>query len=125
MLTILVIDDSFEFKTMVSDYFMELGYKLETAEEGREGILKAKTKKPDIIFLDVMMPGVGGIEVIRELQLDDDTRNIPILVITGTYLNKNLGELFRQEPNCREFMSKTVEMSFLQKKVEAHLPKKT
>jgi len=120
----LIVDDNVEFRTMVSDYFTDLGYTVEIADNGREGLAKARGLKPDIILLDVMMPDIGGIEVLRNLQTEDDTRNIPVLVITGTFFDKNMSELFRQESNCREFMSKTVELSFLQKKVEALLPRK-
>lgn len=120
----LIIDDNVEFRTMVSDYFSDMDYAVEIAENGREGLEKAKLIKPDIILCDVMMPDVGGIEVIRGLQADDDTRGIPVLVITGSFFDKNMSDLFRQEANCREFMSKTVELSFLQKKVEALAPKK-
>lgn len=121
---ILIVDDNVEFRTMVSDYFTDLGYTVEIAGNGREGLAKAKAIKPDIMLLDVMMPDIGGIEVLRNLQTDDDTRNIPVLVITGTFFDKSMSELFRQEANCREFMSKTVELAYLQKKVEALAPKK-
>ena len=120
----LIIDDNVEFSTMVSDYFTDLGFTVEIAGDGREGLLKAKAIRPDIILCDVMMPDIGGIEVIRNLQTDDDTRGIPVLVITGSFFDKNMSELFMQEANCREFMSKTVELSYLQKKVEALAPKK-
>ena len=120
----LIIDDNVEFRTMVCDYFTDLGFAVEIANDGREGLAKAKLIRPDIILCDVMMPDIGGIEVIRGLQTEDDTRNIPVLIITGTFFDKNMSELFRQEANCREFMSKTVELSFLQKKVEALVGKK-
>jgi CheY-like chemotaxis protein len=124
MSLMLIVDDNVEFRTMVSDYFTDLGFNVQIAGDGREGIAKAKAIKPDVILCDVMMPDIGGIEVVRNLQTDDDTRNIPVLIITGSFFDKNMSELFRQETNCREFMSKTVELSFLQKKVEALLPKK-
>jgi len=124
MSLVLILDDNVEFRTMVSDYFTDLGFNVQIAGDGREGIAKAKAIKPDVILCDVMMPDIGGIEVVRNLQTDDDTRNIPVLIITGSFFDKNMSELFRQETNCREFMSKTVELSFLQKKVEALLPRK-
>jgi CheY-like chemotaxis protein len=124
MSLMLIVDDNVEFRTMVSDYFTDLGFNVQIAGDGREGIAKAKAIKPDVILCDVMMPDIGGIEVVRNLQTDDDTRNIPVLIITGSFFDKNMSDLFRQETNCREFMSKTVELSFLQKKVEALLPKK-
>jgi CheY-like chemotaxis protein len=120
----LIIDDNVEFRTMVSDYFTDLGMAVEIAENGREGLAKAKLIRPDIILCDVMMPDIGGIEVIRSLQVDDDTSAIPVLVVTGSFFDKNMSELFRQESNCREFMSKTVELSYLEKKVLAQLAKK-
>jgi CheY-like chemotaxis protein len=120
----LIIDDNVEFRTMVCDCFTDLGYTVEIANDGREGIAKARAIHPDIILCDVMMPDIGGIEVIRNLQTEDDTRNIPVLVITGSFFDKNMSELFRQEANCREFMSKTVELSYLQKKVELLAPLK-
>ncbi len=120
----LIVDDNVEFRNMVSDYFTDLGFTVEIADNGREGLAKARAIRPDIILLDVMMPDIGGIEVIRQLQAEDETRSIPVLVITGTFFDKNMSELFRQEPNCREFMSKTVELSYLQKKVESLFKKK-
>ena len=124
MSLMLIIDDNVEFRTMVCDYFTDLGFTVQIADNGREGLVKAKAIKPDIILLDVMMPDIGGIEVIRQLQTEDDTREIPVLVITGTFFDKNMSELFKQESNCREFMSKTVELSYLQKKVEALVARK-
>ena len=120
----LIIDDNVEFRTMVSYYFTDLGFTVEIAGDGREGLLKAKAIRPDIILCDVMMPDMGGIEVIRGLQTEDETRSIPVVVITGSFFDKNMNDLFRQETNCREFMSKTVELSFLEKKVLALLPQK-
>lgn len=124
MSLMLIIDDNVEFRSMVSDYFTDLNFTVEIADNGREGLIKAKAIKPDIILLDVMMPDIGGIEVLRQLQTEDDTRGIPVLVITGTFFEKNMSELFKQESNCREFMSKTVELAYLQKKVEALVPPK-
>ncbi|MHB0996850.1 MAG: response regulator [Elusimicrobiales bacterium] len=117
----LIIDDNVEFRTMVSDYFTDLGFTVEIAGDGREGLAKAKAIRPHIILCDVMMPDMGGIEVVRGLQTEDDTRSIPVLIITGSFFDKNMNDLFRQESNCREFLSKTVELSFLEKKVASLL----
>ena len=123
MQKMLIVDDNTEFKTMVSCYFTDLNYRVELADNGREGLQKVRTFKPDIILLDIMMPDIGGIEVLRELQTYDDVGSVPVIVITGTYFDKNMSELFRQEPNCREFLSKTTELSYLAKKVAALVKK--
>ncbi|MDQ7772823.1 MAG: response regulator [Elusimicrobiales bacterium] len=121
MALILIVDDNDEFRGMVADYFGEIGYKIAMAMNGAEGLARARELKPDLIICDVMMPDVGGIEVLRGLQADEDTRSIPVLVMTGTFFDKQMSELFRQESNCREFMSKTTELAYVQKKVEALL----
>ena len=124
MPNILIIDDNAEHKTMLSCYFTDLGYKVELAENGREGLAKAKIVKPDIILLDVMMPDIGGIEVLKELQTSDETSAVPVIVITGTYFDSNMSELFRQEPNCKYFLSKTTELAEVEKKIDSILKKK-
>ncbi len=121
MALILIIDDNDEFRGMVADYFGEMGYRIAVAMNGAEGLARAKELKPDLIICDVMMPDVGGIEVLRGLQADEDTRAIPVLVMTGTFFDKQMSELFRQEPNCREFLSKTTELAYVHKKVDSLL----
>jgi len=123
MKTILIIDDNIEFREMMVDYFRDIGYTMEMADNGRDGINKARAIRPDIILLDVMMPDIGGIEVLRELQSYEETISIPVIVITGTYFDKNMYELFRLESNCREFLSKTTELSIISKKIESILNK--
>jgi CheY-like chemotaxis protein len=123
MTNMLIIDDNVEFKTMVSCYFSALDYKVELADNGRDGLEKVKTFKPDVILLDVMMPDIGGIEVLRELQTSDEARSVPVIILTGTYFDQHMNELFRQESNCKEFLSKTTELAYLEKKV-ASLVKK-
>ena len=124
MKKMLIIDDNLEFRNMMSDYFGEFGFEVAEADNGTKGLEMAKEILPDIIFLDVMMPDIGGIEVLRRLQTEDETTDIPVLVITGTYFEKNMNDLFKLEPNCFGFMSKTTEITIVQKKMEEVLAKK-
>lgn len=123
MKIILIVDDNIEFREMMADYFKDVGYTVELAGNGKEGIAKARAIRPDVIILDVMMPDMGGIEVLRELQSYEETLSIPVMVVTGTYFDKNMYELFKIESNCKEFLSKTTELSIIQKKVELLLSK--
>ena len=118
MKRILIIDDDVEFSAMISDYFRIFDYAVEQAGNGEDGIRAAKELKPCLIFLDVMMPDQGGIEVLRELQSCEETAKIPVVVITGTYFEKDILQLFQIENNCREFLPKTVDLLVLRKKVE-------
>jgi len=121
MAVILVIDDSAEFKGLIFDYLLLQGYKVLNADNGREGIKKAFEEKPDLILLDVMMPDMGGFEALKELRAEEETRDIPVFIITGSAFDSKMNELFKQESNCREFLDKTVSLTLLNEKIQAAL----
>lgn len=123
MATILMIDDDAEFSGLASSCFTKLGHTVVLAPSGKEGLLKAAAVKPDIIFLDIMMPEMNGIEVLRELQAVDEASEVPVIVISGKYIDNGMIDLFRQERNFRAFVGKPVAFDNLQKKVEALLKK--
>lgn len=118
-----MIDDDTEFSGLASVHFTGLGYKMTLSPNGPDGLQKAAALKPDIIFLDIMMPGMNGIEVLRELKAGDDTSEIPVLIMSGKYVDKGLMDLFCQEGNCRGFLGKPVSLAQLQQKVETLLKK--
>jgi two-component system cell cycle response regulator len=80
---ILVIDDLPENIFMLKDRLENEGYEVITAYEGNTGISKAKSDKPDLILLDVMMPDLSGIDVCRLLKQDSETAHIPIIMVTA------------------------------------------
>ncbi|OGS12118.1 MAG: hypothetical protein A2234_07445 [Elusimicrobia bacterium RIFOXYA2_FULL_58_8] len=121
MAVILVIDDSAEFKGLVFDYLLMMGHKVLNADNGREGVAKALAAKPDLILMDVMMPDMGGFEALKELRAEEETKDIPVFIITGSSFDAKMGETFKQEANCREFLDKTVPLSLLNEKIEAAL----
>jgi len=59
------------------------GYKPVVAADGLEGIRKARQVKPDLIVLDVMMPKEGGIQMYRDLRVDDELKDIPVIMLSG------------------------------------------
>jgi len=81
---ILVIDDEPELVRAITVRFEASGYKAIPAFDGQEGIAKAKKLKPDLILLDIIMPGMDGYEVCRRLKADPDTKNIPVLILTAS-----------------------------------------
>ena len=80
---ILVIDDNKSLVFIAERVLQREGYIVSTALNGQEGIHKAKTEKPDLIVLDIEMPGLNGYEVCRELQQDQNTINIPIIFLSA------------------------------------------
>lgn len=83
MAKILIIDDDEDIVEAMRLVAEKRGHKVDTAADGNEGLVKARANKPDVIILDVMMPGLDGFEVARELKGNTETRNISILMLTA------------------------------------------
>ena len=81
--SILVVDDDPEIVTMLSTRLGKRGYKVTTAEDGNRAIELAKRERPDLVLLDVMMPGKSGWEVARALKQDPVTQNVKIVMVTA------------------------------------------
>ncbi|MBI5599009.1 MAG: response regulator [Deltaproteobacteria bacterium] len=80
---ILVVDDDESGRTLLSSKLEAEGYEVETAVNGREAIIKAGDTHPDLIMLDVMMPVMDGYETCRRLKSDEETRYIPVVMLTA------------------------------------------
>lgn len=83
MKSILVIDDLPENVFMLQDRLENEGYNILTAYDGKSGIEKAHSDMPNLILLDIMMPGITGIEVCKILVNDEKTKHIPIILVTA------------------------------------------
>jgi DNA-binding response OmpR family regulator len=83
---VLVVDDEDSVREIYRHEFLNNGYTVVVAEDGEEGLLKAGEETPNIILLDIMLPKMSGIEVLRALKENELTKKIPVLLLT------NLGE---------------------------------
>ena len=81
--TILVIDDDIDILALLEMSLASDGFNVITADNGVSGLESAKTEQPDLILLDVMMPQMDGLEVIKRLKADTETRAIPVLWLTA------------------------------------------
>jgi CheY-like chemotaxis protein len=80
---ILVVDDAAESREVFALYFMNQGFDVETVDDGVGAIEAARRLQPDVIVMDVAMPGLDGISAARELKLDPRTANIPVVLLTA------------------------------------------
>ena len=80
---VLIVDDSGLVRLIVSDELSKLGYDTYTASNADKALKICKTKKPDLILLDVMLPGINGFEACKLLKADPDTRKIPVVFVTA------------------------------------------
>src|SRR5205085_5411909 len=81
--TVLVVDDDPVIQKLLQVNFELEGYKVLTASDGIEGLERARAELPDAIILDIMMPRMNGLEVARALKASDDTRDIPVLLLSA------------------------------------------
>jgi twitching motility two-component system response regulator PilH len=82
MALILIVDDSPTEVHVMQKALEKHGFKTAAAENGAEGIRKAKEMRPDLIFMDIVMPGVNGYQATRALAADPDTRAIPVIMVS-------------------------------------------
>jgi len=80
---ILIIDDEENLTLLVSVRLESFGYDVLVANDGIRGLEIAKEEKPDLILLDLMMPGMDGVEVAKKLKENPETQNIPYFVFTA------------------------------------------
>ncbi len=80
---ILVVDDERHIVRLVEVNLSRAGYEVETAYDGVEALEKVKATDPDMIVLDVMMPRMDGFEVLKRLQADSETQDIPVIMLTA------------------------------------------
>jgi len=82
MAKILVVDDSQTELHVITGYLQSAGHQTITAGSGEEGLSVARTELPDLILMDVVMPGLNGFQATRKITRDPATRNIPVVMIT-------------------------------------------
>ncbi|MBI4349835.1 MAG: response regulator [Elusimicrobia bacterium] len=121
---ILVVDDASSFLDLALEVFGG-DYLVDTAPDGETGLKKALETVPDLILLDVNMPGMTGIEFARKLTANPGTARIPIIVITASDYNSLTQRLLQNEHNVKYFLTKLSPVETLKEKVLAVLDKKT
>ena len=87
MKQILIVDDELDMRIFLSTLLETSGYRPITCQNGRDGVSKARSIKPDLILLDVMMPRDGGVRMYRALKTDPELCSIPVIMITAVGRN--------------------------------------
>ena len=104
---ILVVDDEPFNVEYLDQELTDRGYAVEVAYDGAEALAQVAASPPDLILLDVLMPGVDGIEVCRRLKDDDGTRLIPVIIMTA--LTDQESRVRGVEAGADDFLSKPVD----------------
>ena len=124
---ILVVDDDPEFINAVTNLLESKGYTVVSALNGKEGLKKAKSVSPDLIFLDVMMTEKSeGFDVARSIKADAETKGIPVVLITGIRKDMNLPFGFEADEDwlpVKTVLEKPVKPDTILKTVEEYIGK--
>lgn len=80
---ILIVDDELDMRIFISTLLETNGYKAVATRDGKDGIRKARDILPDLIILDVMMPGEGGVQMYRQLKTDETLKDIPVIMLSA------------------------------------------
>ncbi|MBU1176947.1 MAG: response regulator [Patescibacteria group bacterium] len=84
MKKILIIEDEEILLELIQKKLVQEGYQVNIARDGLEGLEKLREEKPDLILLDIVMPRMGGFEVMEEIKKDDNLKGIPIIIISNS-----------------------------------------
>jgi CheY-like chemotaxis protein len=114
--TVLVVEDELDMRIFISTLLETSGYQPVLTRDGTEGMLKAKDVFPDLIILDVMMPGEGGVQMYRQLKTDQTLCKIPVIMLSAVaqktfahYLNMVNARLKEPIPDPEAYIEKPPE----------------
>jgi twitching motility two-component system response regulator PilH len=119
MAQVLIVDDSPTEAHVLKGMLEKNGFETEIAESGTEGIERAKAFKPDLVLMDVVMPGLNGFQATRQLTKDPETSNIPVIIVTTK--DQETDRVWGLRQGAKDFLTKPVSEQRLMEKVNAVL----
>ncbi|MDD5656372.1 MAG: response regulator [Elusimicrobia bacterium] len=121
--TLLIVDDDPVFRALVG---AAVGgeFRVLEAADGKEGLETARREAPHLILLDLMMPQVSGVEMLRELQSDMATRSIPVILISASHLARSTKNLLEEDVNVAAFLEKPCAVERIRQQIRAALDRK-
>ena len=114
---ILLVDDAEEIRDLLGGFLEEQGYQVVLASDGNEALDLVESENPQVIILDLKLPGLNGIEVCKRLKEREETRSIPVIIITGFGDNK----LVALDVGADDFVNKPFDMADILIRVKSAL----
>ena len=114
---ILVVDDSKTELHFLSDVLTKRGYQVRTAENGEDAMRRLGEDKPDLILMDVVMPGQNGFQLTRAINRTPEYADIPIIMCTSKSLETD--RVWGMRQGARDYITKPVDADELVKKIKA------
>ncbi len=114
---ILVVDDSATERHILGEILTKQGFEVSFAESGEIGVAKAKQDKPDLVLMDVVMPGLNGFQATRAITKDPETAHIPILICTTK--DQDTDKIWGMRQGAKDYIVKPVNVAELLSKIAA------
>jgi twitching motility two-component system response regulator PilH len=114
---ILVVDDSPTERYFLTDILIKNGFSVSTAENGEEALVKVKADKPQLILMDVVMPGQNGFQITRAIARNPDTQDVPIIICTSK--GQETDRIWGLRQGARDYIVKPVDPTELMSKIQA------
>jgi twitching motility two-component system response regulator PilH len=114
---ILVVDDSPTDRQYLLEMLSKAGYKVVLAETGEEAVTKAKAELPDLILMDVVMPGLNGFQATRTITRDEATKHIPVIMCTTK--NQETDKVWGMRQGAKDYVTKPIDQTQLLGKIAA------
>ena len=122
MFSILIIDDEEDIRDILKYNLEKEGFNVDVANNGEEGLIKMKSKIPDLLILDVMMPGIDGIEVCELIRNIPEFKNVIICLLTAR--NEDYSQIAGLDAGADDYVSKPVKPKVLVSRINAMLRRK-
>lgn len=116
---ILIVDDNPENRKVLLSFLINKGYEVGSSRDGYKAIEFVKNEKPDLILLDIMMPGMDGFEVCEKLKSNPETKHIPVIFLTSKTCTEDIVRGFKS--GAVDYVSKPFNSEELIARVEAHI----
>ena len=117
---ILLIEDHEDNRRIVRDLMGSVGYELSEATTGEDGVAEAEAHPPDLILMDIQLPGIDGYEATRRIKANPALAHIPIIAVTSYALSGD--ELKARAAGCDDYVTKPFSPRALLAKIREHLP---
>jgi twitching motility two-component system response regulator PilH len=114
---ILVVDDSPTERAFIQNLLVKNGYEVVLADSGENGIAKAKSEKPDLVLMDVVMPGLNGFQATRTISRDEETKHIPVMICTTK--SQETDKIWGMRQGARDYVVKPIVEAELLAKIAA------
>ncbi len=121
--TILIIEDQEDNRRILRDLLTNSGFEVIEAVTGLEGVTAAEAHRPDLILMDIQLPGIDGYEATRRIKANSDLQKIPIIVVTSYALSGDDVKAF--EAGCDAYVTKPFSPRNLLAKIREFLPLST